>query len=185
MRCSQGLFSHFLWWPLGHQIHTHLLMQSLQCLNICSNFIALCFAFSIENSSDCSQWMWGTKQQCQLDRHPIHTQFHCSWVTSRSLYRMFVWGETRVQRGWMKDTLQGRAKACSARTKTENGGFVLSLKSKKFSLHPRKKHGLVGRAGSRAGTEVPFLTLLLAVMRLYRWPHFLSLTWGLYLLKWQ
>lgn len=38
---------------------------------------------------------------------------------------------------------------------------MLSLKSKNFSLYPRKKHGLVGRADSRVRTEVPFLTLLL------------------------
>lgn len=88
--------------------------------------------------------MWVTKQQWQLDRHSIHTQLHCSWVTSRSFYRVFVCREMRVQWG----TPQGRAKACSARTKTENWGFVLSLKSKNFSLHPRKKYGLVGRAGS-------------------------------------
>lgn len=103
----------------------------------------------MENSSNPSQWMWGTKQlDRQLDRHPIHTQLHCSWVTSRRCYRVFVGRKTRVQWDWMKNTPQGRAKAHSARTKTENWEFVLSLKSKNFSLYPRKKHGLVGIAGS-------------------------------------
>lgn len=80
----------------------------------------------------------------------------------------------------MKDMPQGRAKACSAKSKTENWGFVLSLKRK--ISQERSMTWWVEQA-AESGQRCHFW--LCYWVRLFWWPHFLHLTWGLYLLKWQ